>query len=73
MEEFINNFYEILEDTEKGELQELTKFRELDEWDSMTILMLFAMMEEKYDVKVTVKVLENLISLKDLYEFTKRK
>lgn len=67
MEEFIKNFYEILEDTESHEVNENTDYKSLDEWDSMTTLMFIAMVDEKYDKQVNGKDMEESLTLKDLY------
>lgn len=67
MEEFIKNFYEILEDTESHEVHENTEYKSLDEWDSMTTLMFIAMVDEKYDKQVNGKDIEESHTLKDLY------
>ena len=40
-----------------------SKFRDLDEWDSLTALSLIAMLDEKYNVKLSgdqIKVFETL-------------
>ena len=52
MEEFIENFYGILDDTEKSEIDQNTDYKSLDEWDSMTSLMLIAMVDEKYGKQI---------------------
>ena len=67
MEEFIKNFYEILEDTEAHEINQNTDFKNLDDWDSMTSLMLIAMVDEKYEKQIDGKDLKESITLEDLY------
>ena len=70
MEKFIQNFLEILEDTDQELLSSVTVFKDLDEWDSMTALMVIAMFDEKYNKKLTGKDLKDAITLNDLYKFT---
>lgn len=67
MEEFIENFYEILDETEKNEIQNNTEFKNLDEWDSMTALMLIAIVDEKYEKQINGKDIEESVTLQDLY------
>jgi acyl carrier protein len=67
MEEFIENFYEILDDTERHEINQNTDFKNLDEWDSMTTLMFIAMVDEKYEKQMTGKDIEEGTTLEQLY------
>ena len=67
MEEFITNFYEILDYTEKHEIKESTDFKNLDEWDSMATLMLIAMVDEKYEKQINGADVKESVTLKDLY------
>jgi acyl carrier protein len=68
MEEFIGNFYEILDETEKLEVNQNTDFKNLDEWDSMTSLMLIAMVDEKYGKQIKGDDIKECLTLKDLFE-----
>ena len=67
MEEFIKNYYEILDETDINEIHQNTTFKDLDEWDSMTALMLIAMVDEKYEKQINGKDIEETITLEDLY------
>jgi acyl carrier protein len=68
MEEFIGNFYEILDETEKLEVNQNTDFKSLDEWDSMTSLMLIAMVDEKYGKQIKGDDIKECLTLQDLFE-----
>jgi acyl carrier protein len=68
MEEFIGNFYEILDETEKLEMDQNTDFKSLDEWDSMTSLMLIAMVDEKYGKQIKGDDIKECLTLQDLFE-----
>lgn len=70
MEKFIQNFSEILEETDKESLSSETQFKELEEWDSMTALMVIAMFDEKYNKKITGKDLKDASTLNDLFKLT---
>lgn len=67
MKEFITNFYEILDDTEADEINENTDFKNLDEWDSMTTLMLIAMVDEKYEKQINGADIKESSTLEDLH------
>ena len=67
MQEFIENFYEILEDTEKNEINQHTDFKSLDEWDSMTALLLIAMVDEKYGKQIIGQDIKECMTLENLF------
>lgn len=67
MEEFIENFYAILEDTEKNEIHQNTDYKNLDEWDSMASLMLIAMVDEKYGKQLIGIDIKECLTLEDLH------
>jgi acyl carrier protein len=66
MEKFIEKFKETLE-IEDFEISEETKFRELDEWDSLAVLSILAMINEEYDITISRKKFEKLNTIKELY------
>ena len=45
---FLQNFSDILDDTDPDLIQLTTIFRNLEEWDSLTALSLIAMVDEVY-------------------------
>lgn len=67
MEEFIENFYGILDDTEKSEIDQNTDYKSLDEWDSMTSLMLIAMVDEKYGKQIKGEDIKECLTLENLF------
>lgn len=67
MQEFIENFFEILEDTERNEVTPFTEFKQLDEWDSMLSLMLIAMVDEKYEKQINGTDIKETVTLEDLF------
>lgn len=68
MEEFIENFYGILEDTEKNEINQNTDYKSLDEWDSMTTLILIALVDEKYGKQLISSDVKECLTLENLYD-----
>ena len=50
MQDFIEKFAEAIEMESVNDLKEDTKFRELDEWNSLAVLSVIAMLDEEYDI-----------------------
>jgi len=73
MQKFIENFHEILEDTQLSELNQQTNFKNLDEWDSMMALMLIAMVDEKYNKQINGTDIKESNTLEDLFNLIKSK
>lgn len=68
LNEFISNFSEqILEEVGNVELIPETKFRELEEWSSLTALIFIMMVDEKYNVKITGDDIRQSVTIHDLY------
>ena len=72
MEQFLENFYELLEETDRDVITQDTVFKNLDEWNSMTALMLIAMFDEQYDVKINGDSINNANTLEYLYKLTQK-
>lgn len=67
MNEFIKNFANQFDDTDLSEFKPDTKFRDLDEWSSLTGLAIMNMIEKKYGVKLTVMDLRKANTIEELY------
>lgn len=67
MDEFIKNFAKQFDDTELSEFRSDTRFRDLDEWSSLTGLAVMNMVEKKYGVKLTVLDLRKANTIEELY------
>lgn len=72
MDQFLENFYELLEETDRDSIKKDTAFKNLEEWNSMTALMLIAMFDEQYDVKINGDSINNATTLEDLYNLTQK-
>ncbi|WP_341226336.1 acyl carrier protein [uncultured Arcticibacterium sp.] len=68
IEEFIQLFAEQFDETDISEFKPETEFRELEEWDSMVALMIIAMVDEEYSVKVSGDDIRNSTTIKDLMD-----
>jgi acyl carrier protein len=70
---FLQNFFDILDDTNLNLVQAETVFRDLEEWDSLTALSLIAMADEEYSVKLTGDDIKSSTTLQDVFEIIKTK
>lgn len=69
---FIELFKETVE-IEGIEIDLNTKFRDLDEWDSLTFLSVLAMLDEEYDVIIEGNDFRQLETVGDLINEIKKK
>jgi acyl carrier protein len=65
---FLQNFANMLDDTDASLITETTIFRDLEEWDSLTALSLIAMVDEEYSLKLTGDDIKTSITIKDLFD-----
>jgi acyl carrier protein len=68
IEEFIQLFAEQFDETEESEFKLETEFRQLEEWDSMVALMVIAMVDEEYNVKLSGDDIRNSNTIQDLMD-----
>lgn len=71
--EFINHFAEQFDETEVSEFKADTKFKDLDEWDSMAALSIIAMVDEEYDKTINGDDIKAASSISDLYNIVQSK
>ena len=71
--EFINKFAGIFDDTDASALTPETKFRELDEWSSLTALGLIALADEEFDVDLKGDDVKKSETIGDLFDVIKSK
>lgn len=67
MEEFIKKFVEVFDDTDISEITPATKFRELDEWSSLSTLSVIALADEEYGVELNPDVFRKAQTVEDLF------
>lgn len=65
MEEFLKTIKQELEIESK--IVENTRFKDLDEWDSMCALILSSLLSERYNVDIKPNEFENYDTIMDLY------
>lgn len=73
LKDFIENFADQFDDTEASELKAETKFKELDEWSSLTALSVIAMVDEEYDVTLKGDDIRDSNTIEDLFNVVKSK
>lgn len=68
LEKFIEDFEEAVEDVETGTLSGSTNFRKLEQWDSLAVLTVIAMVDADYDVRLKAEDLKANDTVEALYE-----
>ena len=67
IKEFIDKFAEIFDDTAASTLSPETKFRELDEWSSLSALGVIALADEEFDVELSGAEMRQANTIKELF------
>ncbi|MBD5324350.1 MAG: acyl carrier protein [Bacteroides sp.] len=73
IKEFIEKFAEIFDDTDTSILTPETKFRELNEWSSLSALGVIALADEEFDVELSGKDLRSVNTIQELYTLINNK
>ncbi|MDE6637410.1 MAG: acyl carrier protein [Muribaculaceae bacterium] len=73
LKEFIENFADQFDETDLSEIQEKTKFHELDEWGSLTGLGVIAMVKTSYGKTITGKEIRECVTVEDLFNLVNSK
>lgn len=73
LKDFIENFAAQFDDTDASEFKGETKFRELDEWNSLIALSIIAMVDEEYEVTLKGEDMRAANTIEELYEIVKSK
>jgi acyl carrier protein len=68
LKEFIENFATQFEDTDASVFFAETKFKELEEWSSLSALSIIAMVDEEYDVEINGQDIRNCETIADLFK-----
>ena len=73
LEEYIDFFAELFEETGRSAFKPKTKFRDLEEWSSLMALSVIAMADAKYRVKMTGEEIRKSVTIEDLYKIIRSK
>lgn len=67
LEEFVEKFADEFDETPAESFTADTKFKALDEWNSLVALSIISMIDEEFDKQITGAVLRNTETIGDLY------
>ena len=73
IKEFIEKFAEIFDDTDVSILTPETKFRELDEWSSLSALGVIALADEEFDVELSGNEMRQATTIQELFDLISSK
>jgi acyl carrier protein len=65
---FVQNFASQFEETPIDAFSAETKFRELEEWSSMNALVIIAMVDEDYKVKLSGNEIKESNTIQDIFD-----
>ncbi len=68
IDEFVNLFGELFEDTDTGNFTADTDFRDNDEWSSLIGLSVIAMVDDEFDVSLKGDDIKNSSTIGDIYK-----
>lgn len=71
IQEFIEHFAGQFDDTPVEDFKCETKFRELEEWSSLTALSIIAMVDEEYDVILKGDEMRKAETIGELFKIVK--
>ena len=67
MENFLNLFRELLEDTAPESVNASTAFKQIEDWSSLMALSLIAMIDENYDVTLSADDIREAKTIEELF------
>lgn len=73
LEEFVKAFAAEFDETPENVFKADTKYRELDEWGSLTALSIIALAMEEFEKKITGADLRGCNTIEDLYNLIQTK
>lgn len=73
IKQFIEKFAEIFDDTDTTTLTPETKFRDLDEWSSLSALGVIALADEEFDVELSGAEMRKTSTIQELFELISTK
>ena len=73
LNEFIEAFAEEFDDTPVETFKADTKYRQLDEWSSLTALSIISMVDDQFDKNITGADIRSTETIEDLYNLIQAK
>jgi acyl carrier protein len=68
LNDFVNNFADQLEGTDRHLISGKTEFRSIEEWSSFVALTIIAMVDSQYNIKITGEDIKRAVTIEDLYK-----
>ncbi len=67
IKEFIEKFAEAIEVEDASALTAQTAFHDLEEWSSLSVMLLIAFFDEEFEKEVAEKQIREAVTIQDLY------
>ena len=67
LNQFIEYFSDLFDETDPNIISATTRFKDLEEWSSLLALSVIAMIDEEYDVEFRGDDIRNSSTVEDLY------
>ena len=71
LEQFIENFADLFDETDTDTINATTQFKDIEEWSSLLALSVIAMVDEEYDVEFKGDDIRGSNTVEDLYNIVK--
>jgi acyl carrier protein len=71
LENFIENFAEIFDMVDVGDINSQTVIKGINGWSSLSILLVMEMIDEKYNVIIRGNEIRNCKTIEDLFNIVK--
>lgn len=68
LDQFIENFADLFDETDPDTIKATTQFKDLEEWSSLVALSVIAMIDEEYDVEFRGDDIRGSNTVQDLYD-----
>ena len=73
LHDFIQNIVNLFDDIDTSNFSVLTDFKDNDEWNSLLVLSVIAMVDEEYGIIITSDDIRQAKTIGDLYSIVKSK
>ena len=73
IKEFIENLAGVYDEVEQKDFTPETKFKEFDEWSSLTSLSIIAMCDDEYGVVIKGDEIRQIATVQELFDLVKSK
>lgn len=71
LNEFVQNFADLFDETDASLITAETRFRDLEEWSSLICLSVIAMADDEYDVTLVGDDIRNSNTVEEIFNIVK--